>query len=108
MELAESDRYVVLEVLLIGIAILFFGPFLWLISTSLSPESQVFTRSIVFIPHPVTWSNYANGLAQFPFWEYFKNTMVICIAVVIGATASSSFIAYGFSRVNWPGVRSCL
>jgi ABC-type glycerol-3-phosphate transport system permease component len=95
--------YVTLELLLVVVAVLFFGPFLWLISTSLAPESQVFTRSIVWIPNPISWSNYANGLNEFPFWQYFKNTMVICIAVVIGATASSSFIAYGFSRVSWRG-----
>jgi multiple sugar transport system permease protein len=96
-------RYAVLEALLVIIAILFFGPFLWLISTSLEPEKQVFTASITWIPSPIEWSNYAHGLAEFPFWDYFKNTIIICVAVVIGATVSSSFVAYGFSRVSWPG-----
>ncbi len=96
-------RVMVVEALLILIAILFFGPFVWLISTSLAPESQLFTRSIVWIPSPIQWSNYANGLNEFPFWTYFKNTMTICALTVIGATASSSFVAYGFSRVQWRG-----
>lgn len=96
-------RYLSIEVMLIIITILFLGPFLWLITTSLAPESQVFTSKIVLIPWPLQWSNYSNGLKEFPFLEYFKNTMIICTAVVIGATASSSFVAYGFSRVTWPG-----
>jgi multiple sugar transport system permease protein len=42
-------------------------------------------------------------MTEFPFVRYFTNTMIICVFVVIGATASSSFVAYGFSRVQWPG-----
>jgi multiple sugar transport system permease protein len=99
----KITRYAGVEFLLVCIAILFFGPFLWLISTSLAPESQVFSSSLVWIPNPISWSNYAHGLDEFPFWLYFRNTVVICVLTVIGATASSSFIAYGFSRVSWPG-----
>src|SRR5207245_283352 len=75
----------------------------WLVSMSLKPESQLFATSVIWIPHPVMWSNYAGALNEFPFLRYFTNTMIICIFVVIGATASSAFIAYGFSRVQWPG-----
>jgi multiple sugar transport system permease protein len=99
----KTVRYIVLEALLVLVGILFLGPFAWLISTSLAPESQVFTPTIVWVPHPLMWSNYADALHQFPFWLYFKNTMIICILTVVGATASSSFVAYGFSRVLWPG-----
>jgi multiple sugar transport system permease protein len=70
---------------------------------SLKPESQVFATSVIWIPHPVMWSNYAGALNEFPFLRYFTNTMIICIFVVIGATASSAFVAYGFARVQWPG-----
>jgi multiple sugar transport system permease protein len=99
----KITRYAGVEVLLICLAILFFGPFLWLISTSLAPESQVFSGSLVLVPHPVTWANYADGLNEFPFWQYFRNTVFICVFTVVGATASSSFVAYGFSRVSWIG-----
>jgi len=49
------------------------------------------------------WSNYSDAVNQFPFARYFANTMTICIPVVIGSTASSAFVAYGFSRLVWPG-----
>jgi multiple sugar transport system permease protein len=99
----KITRYAGVELLLVCVAILFFGPFLWLISTSLAPESQVFSSSIVWIPNPISWSNYAHGLNEFPFWQYFRNTVVICAFTVLGATISSSFVAYGFSRVSWLG-----
>jgi multiple sugar transport system permease protein len=99
----KVSRYIGVELMLVLVAILFLGPFVWLISISLAPESQVFTPKIVWVPNPIQWSNYADAVNEFPFWQYFTNTMIICVAVVIGATASSSFIAYGFSRVVWRG-----
>ncbi|MDB5077506.1 MAG: binding-protein-dependent transport system inner rane component [Chloroflexi bacterium] len=92
-----------LEALLVLVALIFLVPFAYLISTSLKPETQLFSRTIDWIPHPFKWANYSAALNEFPFMRYFANTMIICIPVVIGATASSSFVAYGFSRIIWPG-----
>lgn len=99
----RNGRVLLLEGLLVIVALIFLVPFAWLVSMSLKPESQVFSTSIVWIPHPVMWSNYAGAISQFPFLRYFTNTMIICTFVVIGSTASSAFVAYGFARVQWPG-----
>ena len=96
-------RSLVLEALLIVVALIFLVPFAYLISTSLKPETQLFTSNIEWIPHPFMWSNYSDAMNEFPFAQYFANTMTICIPVVIGSTASSAFVAYGFSRILWPG-----
>ena len=98
-----NRRVLIVEGLLVIMALLFLIPFVWLVSMSLKPNSQVFATSIIWIPHPVMWSNYAGALSQFPFLRYFTNTMIICTFVVIGSTASSAFVAYGFARVQWPG-----
>ena len=99
----RNGRVLLLEALLVLVALVFLVPFAWLISMSLKPENQVFATSVIWIPHPVMWSNYAGALNEFPFLRYFTNTMIICIFVVIGSTASSAFVAYGFARVQWPG-----
>ncbi|MDQ2832003.1 MAG: carbohydrate ABC transporter permease [Chloroflexota bacterium] len=98
-----NRRVLIVEGLLVIMALLFLIPFAWLVSMSLKPNSQVFATSIIWLPHPVMWSNYAGALSQFPFLRYFTNTMIICTFVVIGSTASSAFVAYGFARVEWPG-----
>lgn len=98
-----NRRVLIVEGLLVIMAVLFLIPFVWLVSMSLKPNSQVFATSIIWLPHPVMWSNYAGALSQFPFLRYFTNTMIICTFVVIGSTASSAFVAYGFARVEWPG-----
>lgn len=99
----KVTRVVVLEALLVLMALIFLVPFAYLVSTSLKPENQLFSRSINWIPSPVRWSNYSDALNEFPFLRYFANTMIVCIPVVIGSTISSSFVAYGFSRIVWRG-----
>ncbi len=96
-------RTILLEALLVLLALVFLVPFAYLVSTSLKPETQLFSATIDWIPHPIMWSNYSAALSEFPFLRYFANTMLVCIPVVIGSTASSSFVAYGFARISWPG-----
>jgi multiple sugar transport system permease protein len=49
------------------------------------------------------WSNYAEAVKKIPFWLYARNTLWLCILSVIGVTLSSAIVAYGFSRLKWPG-----
>jgi multiple sugar transport system permease protein len=37
------------------------------------------------------------------FWVYFKNTLIIAALAVIGTLLSCAPVAYGFSRIDWPG-----
>lgn len=78
-------------------------PFFWLISTSLKPENLLFRVPVVWIPRPPMWSNYVEAVQYIPFFTYLKNTLTIVVPATIFTTLSSSFVAYGFSRVKWPG-----
>ena len=89
--------------LLIGLSLLFVAPFLWLLSTSLKPNAQILSYPPVWIPHPVQWQNFRDGLTEIPFLLYLGNTLLICAANVIGTTLSSSMVAYGLSRIPWRG-----
>jgi multiple sugar transport system permease protein len=37
------------------------------------------------------------------FWDFLKNTLLVCVLGVAGATFSNALIAYGFARLQWPG-----
>ncbi len=91
--------YIVLTVL----GLLFTVPFVWLLSTSLKPASQLFRLPPEWIPDPFTWSNYAKATTLIPFWLYLKNTLYIALFNVVASVASCSLVAYGFARIKWPG-----
>lgn len=96
-------REILLQCLLIFLGITFLLPFLWMISTSLKSNEQIFRFPPVWIPNPVMWSNYPKALQYFPFFRFLSNTLYITTFNVIAAIFSPSFVAYGFSRIKWPG-----
>lgn len=97
-----AGRALALLVLLVG-AFSFVFPLLWMFSTSLKDESEVFTVPPVWIPAVLRWSNYPESLTFFPFLLYLQNTLIITVPSVVGNLIASALAAYGFSRVRWPG-----
>lgn len=89
--------------LLIFFALLMVIPFLWLVSSSFKTQNQIFQYPPVWIPDPFQPENYINALTYKPFHLYFKNTMVIVTLNVIAVVFTSSFCAYGFARIRFPG-----
>lgn len=50
------------------------------------------------------WGNFGKAVeAMKMFPTYLKNTLVLCVLTVIGTVCSSTLVAYGFSRIEWPG-----
>ena len=45
------------------------------------------------------WKQFWHG----PFSGYFVNTLTVAVLSVIGIVISSSMVAYGFARIQWPG-----
>jgi ABC-type glycerol-3-phosphate transport system permease component len=91
--------------MLIIVAALFVVPFLWLIITSLKDKPQVFTDPPTWIPSPIRWENYATVLTSpaFPFLRLLGNTVFYSAASVIATVVSSTFVAYGFARLEFRG-----
>ncbi len=94
--------------LLAHAVLLFFGlsfilPFAWMVSTSLKSQEQIFVWPPQWIPGPFVWKNYVDAVTDVPFFLYLKNTLVIAVANVIGIMLSCPLVAYGLSRIKWPG-----
>lgn len=99
----RAVRTVGLHLLLCALGLAFFMPLVWMISTSLKGDVQLFTYPPQWIPRPPRWQNYPDAVSYINFFRYLLNTVTICFFQVIGASFSSSVVAYGFSRINWPG-----
>jgi multiple sugar transport system permease protein len=88
---------------LLGVCAGFVLPFLWMVSTSLKTAAQV--REPGFVSRPMMGVNYA-AVFQHPnldFVLYTRNTLLIALLTVAGATLSSALVAYGFARIKFPG-----
>ena len=86
---------------LIIMAIVMILPFVWLVSSSLKGQIQIFQYPPVWIPDPIHWDNYTNALTVKPFGLYIINTLKIVALNVIAVVFTSSFCAYGFARIKF-------
>ncbi|MGF7060902.1 carbohydrate ABC transporter permease [Brassicibacter mesophilus] len=89
--------------LLVVVGIFFFFPFVWLVSTSLKTDAQIFTFPPKWIPDPVMWSNYKDALNAIPFMHYVWNTVKIVFFAVLGNLISAPAIGYAFAKLHWRG-----
>jgi multiple sugar transport system permease protein len=96
-------RIVAVYAALTVVGLLFLLPFVWMVSTSVKPNDQVFVYPPRWIPEPLLWNNYADAMTAVPFLRYFRNTLFISGMTVAGTLVSCSLVAYGFSRVRWIG-----
>lgn len=88
---------------LVVIAVIMLMPFVWLVTSSLKPQIQIFQYPPQWIPNPIRWENYVNALTYKPFGLYLRNTLIIVTLNVIAVVFTSSFCAYGFARIRFPG-----
>lgn len=86
-----------------GVAVLFLIPFLWMISSSLKPNYQIFEVPPRWIPNPPAWENYRAALTTLPFDRYVLNTAIISLLTIVGHLLSCTLIAYAFARLRAPG-----
>jgi multiple sugar transport system permease protein len=103
VRLQRSAAFISKHAVLILLGLAFLFPLFWMVSTSLKSASQTIQFPPVWIPHPAEPGNYSSALTYAPFGTYFANTLFYCATTVIGVTASSSIVAYGFSRIQWRG-----
>jgi multiple sugar transport system permease protein len=78
-------------------------PFLWMISTSLKGDNQIFAWPPRLIPDPVVWGNYPAVFDTMPFDRYFLNTTFYTSMVVLGQVVFCSLAGYAFARLHFPG-----
>ncbi|NLE46617.1 MAG: carbohydrate ABC transporter permease [Chloroflexi bacterium] len=90
--------------LLVVLAMSFVLPFYWMATSALKDDSQVYTVPPVWMPNPAHWNNFPDVWLQYDFSRYMMNTVVrYVIPSMLGVTLASAVVAYGFSRLRWPG-----
>jgi multiple sugar transport system permease protein len=101
--IARISGRTVIYVLLIALGLVFFLPFIFMLSTSLKAQRQIFAWPIIWIPNPFIWRNYTDVFKYAPFVRYLFNTLLIVAAHLIGTVLTCSLAGYAFARLRAPG-----
>ncbi len=92
---------VILYLVLVGLAVVTLLPFVWMLSSSLKLDREVFEFPIRWIPKVFHWENYSLIWTKAPMLMYFRNTAVVAICVTLIQTTTSSFAAYAFAKLEF-------
>jgi len=88
---------------LVMMAVLFAAPLVWMVLTSLKPETQITAAPHRVLPDEWRWDNYGEVFDSTPYVRYFRNSVLLCAGSVLGTLLSCSLVAYAFARLRWPG-----
>ncbi|MEZ4728258.1 MAG: carbohydrate ABC transporter permease [Caldilineaceae bacterium] len=94
---------VLLYLIITAGAVIFIMPLIWMISTSLKPDHQLYNIPIIWIPEEFDWQNYSDGWRVLPFPTFYWNTIYVTTLNIIGLVFSSSLVAFGFARIRFWG-----
>ena len=90
--------------ILLALAASFLLPFYWMASSALKDDAQIYVVPPKWFPDPIYPFNFWNAWHIQNFNLFAFNTIFkYAVPATIGTVLSSAIVAYGFSRMRWPG-----
>ncbi|MCJ8013501.1 carbohydrate ABC transporter permease [Paenibacillus sp. KQZ6P-2] len=102
MKSLTASKFVAHVILLLFSAIMFY-PVLWWIGASFKSNPELSLPTL--FPHKFQWNNYSDGwvaLPKYTFTYFFLNSIKLTITTTALTVISSSLVAFGFGRLNFP------
>lgn len=88
---------------LLIISVVFLLPIVWMVVSSLKPNSEIFVFPPSLFPRHPLFSNYSQATKYIPFAQYFLNTVIVSAFSVVGTLVCCVPAAYAFSIMRWRG-----
>jgi len=98
----SATRWLLVVVLTIGAALILL-PFAYMLSTSLKATREVFTTPVQWFPAELRWDNYRVVFAEHPLSLYFRNSIIVGVAVTGLNLLTCSLAGYSFAKFTYPG-----
>jgi raffinose/stachyose/melibiose transport system permease protein len=90
-------------IFLVGIAVLWIFPFLWMLSASLKDNMEMFSGGLKLWPSKFVWDNYARAWNDAHFGRYLINTVVVTVITVVIVTIRCATAGYVLARYKFRG-----
>ncbi|APD10499.1 MULTISPECIES: carbohydrate ABC transporter permease [Thermus] len=76
-------------------------PILWMVNTSLMTQLEAATGSL--FPKAPQWGNYLEIWRALPFFQYLKNSLLVCTLTTLFALGVATLAGYALARFRFPG-----
>jgi multiple sugar transport system permease protein len=85
-------------------ALAFLVPFLWMISSSLKRDLDIFAIPVQWIPEVIQWANYLTVWSgPQSMGKYFVNSTIVVVARIVGELIVVSLAGYAFGQLKFKG-----
>lgn len=78
-------------------------PLIWMVVTSLRPQSELIRIPPSLIPKSITFEHYARMLWETPFLRYFGNSMILAVSTTALVVLIGTLGAYSLVRFTYRG-----
>jgi multiple sugar transport system permease protein len=83
------------------LAIIF--PLIWMMLTSIKPQTELFHIPPSFWPHEITFEHYRVLLEETPFLRYFRNSSILAVSTTAIVVTLGTLGAHSLVRFSYPG-----
>jgi len=90
-------------VLLVGVALVFVFPFLWMLLTAFKTLPEIFQFPPTLLPEIWDFSNFAKAWQTGPFLTYVLNSLVVAVGILLLQFFTAVPAAYAFARYKFRG-----
>jgi ABC-type glycerol-3-phosphate transport system permease component len=99
----EIIKRIILYFFLTGATLLMCFPLFWMISSSLKTLQETNSPGILLVPAHPTLAAYIEIFKNEAFLRAYFNSVFYTTLALVGTLFSIAIVAYGFSRIKWPG-----
>lgn len=103
MSARAVTRSVAVNVVTWAIVLAVSFPLLWMVITSIKPQTELFQIPPGILPSSVTLAAYVSLLAGTPFLGYFTNSVILATSTTIVVVAIGTLGAFSLVRFNYRG-----
>ena len=96
----------VIYLVLIVLAGLFLGPFVWLVLAALKTKAEWVALPTHILPNHPQWSNFVDALTTINLPAYAANSLFLSSLYAVLVTLASAVVGFGFARLRGPGKHS--
>ena len=87
--------------ILIFWTVIFIYPFLWMLSATVRPESEIGGFSV--IPSSISFEAYIKVFQKIPIVRAFANSILVSVCVTFGVLVTGSMVGYALARLRFRG-----
>ena len=80
-------------------------PLIWMVSSSFKPLNEIYAFPPTIVPVSFTTRNYDRLFSDWPFWNWYGNSLVIAVLATITVLFFTSLAGYAFAKYRFRGSR---